>query len=119
VKLSLNSLNFLSARSSVFRKMFSNDYKNSKEGEITEISKEAFKDFIKFVYTGEIENMEKHARELLIVADKYKIDELKSRCSVHLLDNLTESDATEIFQCSHKFNCDFELKKASFDLIKR
>jgi speckle-type POZ protein len=99
--------------------MFSNDYKNSKEGEITEISKEAFKDFIKFIYTGEVENMEKHARELLIIADKYEVEDLKTRCSVYLLTNLTEDDAIEIFQNAHKFRCDVDLKKASFEYIKR
>lgn len=99
--------------------MFNNDYKNSKEGTIIGISNEAFADFLQFVYTGEAKNPEKHAREILVVADRYEIDDLKAICEMHLLAGLTNDDAINIFEIAHKSRCSMDLKKAAFDRIKK
>lgn len=57
--------------------------------------------------------------ELLKIADKYEVDDLKTICELHLLKNLTEEAAVELFTCAHKFRCNLDLKKASFDYIKK
>lgn len=98
--------------------MFNEDFKDSKESFLNDISKDAFEDFLHFIYTGETKNLEKHARELLMIADKYSVDDLKTFCEMHLLTKLNDDDAIEIFQSSHKFRCSLDLKKAAFARIK-
>jgi len=109
----------LAARSPVFLKMFSTDHINSKEGVMHDISKEAFRDFLNFTYTGEIKNMDSHAFELLMISDKYKIEDLKSSCVRHLLSCLNEENAVEVFQAAHKYHCNRDLKTKAFAHIKR
>lgn len=99
--------------------MFTADYKHIKEGVVTGISTEGFEKFLLYIYTGKIQELAQHAKELLIVADKYEIDDLKTVCEIHLLSNLTEDIATEIFMSAHKFRCSVDLKKASFEYIKK
>jgi hypothetical protein len=108
-----------SARSPVFYKMFAHDYKECREGEMTGISKDGFREFLHFMNTSEVDNLAQHVKELLIASDKYEVDDLKAICSTHMLTNLTEENANEFFQCAHKYNCDVDLKKASFELIKK
>lgn len=86
---------------------------------MSDISKDAFGDFLHFIYTGDIKDLKEHAMELLKVADKYEVDDLKSVCELHLLTNMTEEAAVELFTCAHKFRCSGDLKKASFDYIKK
>lgn len=86
---------------------------------MNDISPEGFEDFLKFIYSGKLENLEKHATQLLMIADKYEFEDLKSLCETHLLTKLTDEDAVELFQSSHKFRCSIDLKKAAFIRIKR
>lgn len=99
--------------------MFTTDYKMSKEGVMSDISKDAFEDFLHFIYTGDVKDLKQHATELLKVADKYGLDDLKSICELHLLTHMTEEAAVELFTCAHKFRCSGDLKKASFDYVKK
>lgn len=114
-----SELSFLTARSPVFFKMFATDYKTSDKGIMNDISKDAFKEFLRFIYTGGVEKLKQHALELLKIADKYEVDDLKSICELHLMTNLTESDAVDLFTCAHKYRCNADLKKASFEFIKK
>lgn len=102
----------------MFLKMFSTEYKDSKEGELYDISSDAFEDFLKFIYSGEVKNLSSHAIELLMISDRYRVDDLKSTCENHLLNDMREDNAPEIFQVAHKFRCNFELKHRAFEFIK-
>lgn len=99
--------------------MFSNDYKDSKEGVMNDISKEGFEEFLHFIYTGEVNKLDQHGKELLVIADKYELDDLKTACELFLMTNLNDDLAIGIFESAHKFRCSADLKKASFDYIKK
>lgn len=63
---------FIGAGSPVFAAMFSNECKESKENKviISDVSIEVFKEMLQFIYTNKVKQMEKHAKELIIAADK-------------------------------------------------
>lgn len=62
----------LSARSPVFEKMFTGDFKESKENRIVleENDEQAFNELLNYIYTDRVENLSENASELLIVAEK-------------------------------------------------
>lgn len=111
---------FSTARSPVFMKMFTSNFQESKssEGTIKDISKEAFQEFIRFLYTETIENVDQHVLELLAIADLYEVEDLKAICKAQLQTGLTEENAPFVFQYAHRYRCDDELKEAAFRLIK-
>lgn len=100
--------------------MFTTDFKDSTEGFFSpDTSKEAFEQLIRFIYTGEANNISKYSQELLEIAHKYEMEDLKAACERQLIANLTEDSAAALFQSAHKFNCSDDLKKSSFDFIRR
>ena len=62
----------LTTRSPVFAAMFKHDTKENIEGRvnIADIDIEACRDFIKYLYTGQIHLMQQNAQQLMIFADK-------------------------------------------------
>lgn len=63
---------FIGARSPVFAAMFSNECKESKENKviISDVSFEVFKEMLQFIYTNQVKQIDKYAKELLIASDK-------------------------------------------------
>jgi len=112
----------LSARSPVFSRMFSSEFKEKHQNQQrlqTTFSKEAFKELIRYIYIGDVRELSKHALELLHASDYYQIESLKSICEEELLKILVENNANNIFQCAHLYRCSEALKKTAFDLIKK
>ncbi|KAJ8683259.1 hypothetical protein QAD02_019051 [Eretmocerus hayati] len=85
--------NILSARSEVFCAMFEHDMKENNENkvEITDFKADVMKEAFRFIYTGTVDIREAKGKEkeLLAVADKYKLDGLKEYCEDELTDSLT------------------------------
>ena len=89
----------LSARSPVFKAMFQSNMKENELGtvEIEDIQQEAFSEFLNYIYTGSISlSFDKYGKELLALADKYQVDELKRACVYELISKL-EKAAFELF----------------------
>lgn len=65
----------LAARSPVFLAMFVNNCKEASESRVTidDIPVDAFEALIKFIYGGLTPNLESHAMELFVAADKVKL----------------------------------------------
>merc|ERR1719474_1015707 len=76
--------NILSARSPVFRAMFE------------AIEPDVLLDMLNFIYTGISPNLDNHAKELLIVADKYQMETLKKLCESKLCTNLAHGNCIEM-----------------------
>jgi hypothetical protein len=100
--------------------MFTSDFNESRsnEGRINDITKEAFQEFLRFLYTETIEDIDLYVLELLAIADLYEVEDLKAICKAQLLTGLTEENSTHVFQYAHRYRCDSELKEAAFKLIK-
>jgi len=102
--------------------MFTGDFEESKgsEGTISEVSKEKFKDFLTFIYTGKDPTFpaEKDVLEMLELANRYQVDDLKLACERKLKMSLTSVSAPEIFQLAHDLECSIDMKKAAFNHIQ-
>ncbi|GBN00599.1 TD and POZ domain-containing protein 5 [Araneus ventricosus] len=91
--------NVLSARSPVFKKMFTTDMKE-KAGEcinVPDISSDTVRRMLQFLYTDCTGDLEmQSARDLYIASDKYDIASLKQRCSSFMNKNLCPANVCEV-----------------------
>ena len=89
--------NILAAKSPVFDAMFHRNMKKNRtnKAKIKDVTPAAFKALLRFIYTGhcEVGNL---AEELLVVADKYDIRELKEICAKELRKKLTVDNAVDL-----------------------
>ncbi|GBN61470.1 TD and POZ domain-containing protein 3 [Araneus ventricosus] len=89
----------LSARSPVFKKMFTTDMKE-KAGEcinVPDISSDTVRRMLQFLYTDCTGDLEmQSAKDLYIASDKYDIVSLKERCSSFIKKNLCPSNVCEV-----------------------
>lgn len=101
-------------------KMFTSNFQESTSttGAINDISKEAFQEFLRFLYTETLENIDLYVLELLAISDLYEVNSLKAICKAQLQTGLTEENAPFVFQYAHRYRCDDDLKVASFKLIQ-
>ncbi|GIZ03665.1 speckle-type POZ protein [Caerostris extrusa] len=89
----------LSARSPVFRAMFSNDMmeKTKRVVEITDLEDEIVRRLLSFMYTDTLDDLcWENASQLFSAADKYQITALRNECSVLLKDKLSHANACQI-----------------------
>lgn len=89
----------LRARSSVFDSMLSHDLKENKEGVITieDCEPDIFEEFLHFVYSGEIQNINSgNVCGLYYAADKYNIQYLKKICVNFLIESFSVENICEI-----------------------
>lgn len=96
----------LAASSSVFAEMFQNESKEKEEKvvEIKDIAPKIFEQLIQYLYIKDVdlenniqsvELQKADVTELLIAADKYRVDPLKERCAQYLAENVTVQNATK------------------------
>ena len=85
------------ARSPVFAAMFASGMRESETGrvEITDVSPETFADFLKFVYTGQLDTPCFANSELGYCADKYEVKTLTDLCN-----GSTERDDFDAFMAA-------------------
>ncbi|GBN92760.1 Speckle-type POZ protein, partial [Araneus ventricosus] len=109
----------LSARSSVFRRMFSSDMKEKNSGhvDITDLEEETVHRMLTYLYTDSLGDLQmESASKLYTAADKYNIPSLNRRCSSFLKDNLYPSTACEVLVVADMHQ-DHDLKSAVQDYI--
>ena len=88
----------LSARSSVFHAMFQSDLteRQTNTVKIEGIEPAVFKEVLRVIYTDRVEQMEEMAEELLIAADRYMLDFLKSKCEAYFATKITVENCAEL-----------------------
>ncbi|GBM11951.1 Speckle-type POZ protein B [Araneus ventricosus] len=109
----------LSASSSVFKAMFSNDMKENGSNcvDIEDLSDDTINRMLLFMYTTRVEDLTwERASHLYAASDKYAILSLKDICSSYLKNNLSPSKACEVLLLSD-FHADSDLKCAVQDYI--
>lgn len=109
----------LAARSSVFEAMLKH---NTKENElnridIVDIDDQVFLEALRFIYTGKVQNLETMAFELLAVADKYDLENLKIICEQKLHEMLSVETVVKILVTADMYNVQ-NLKKRSIDYFR-
>ncbi|XP_017464240.1 PREDICTED: speckle-type POZ protein-like, partial [Rhagoletis zephyria] len=90
----------LSAHSPFFKAMFSHDCtKEAQEKKviIPDVSIDAMKDFLQFIYTGVKPQNGSLSPELLTLADKYQVGDLKYLCADYLSSVLTIDNVANVY----------------------
>ena len=99
----------LAARSTYFQNLFepNSNWKESRADEIVlDEDPVAFKEALKFLYSGmPDENLERSAIEVLPIADKYCLDELKQFCLSAIQQNVSANDVITVLQLAENHHC--------------
>lgn len=108
----------LALRSPVFKVMFDHDMmeKNQNAVEIEDIKCEVLQEFLQFIYTGKVNDIEKIVDELLITAEKYDVKGLKKLCEETMCRNLSCNNALEYLDLAILNNSE-KLKNDSIEFI--
>ena len=72
--------------------MFSNTVKESINNQV-DIDGDVFEEMLTYIYYGEVNNFDYLADELVIAADKYRIEDLKIICKQKLVALISEENA--------------------------
>ncbi|XP_065203416.1 speckle-type POZ protein-like [Planococcus citri] len=102
----------LIARSPVFGAMFSYDTKEKQSNciELQDITFAAFREMLRYMYTGKVQNLKELAPELLAAADKYDLKNLKIICEKELYETLSQSTAVATVMLADMYHAE-NLKK--------
>ncbi|KAL5274070.1 SPOPL.2 family protein [Megaselia abdita] len=94
------------AKSPVFTAMFEHATEERREGrvEIADVKHDVLKEMLRFLYTGEVENLEVHAEELYEAADKYCLDDLKDLCERTLIRRITTENVCQYLRLFDMFS---------------
>jgi len=101
----------LAAASPVFYAMFESGMQE-RQGtiKISDFDPAVVGDLLAFIYTGEAPNLKTLAKELLLAADKYDVQNLACACMKYLGDQLTSSNVADILHLAEKLPSDNLLK---------
>ena len=96
----------LTSRSEIFAAMFSHRFS---EGEtstihITDMSPQALREMLRFLYTDKMENANIHAKELLRAANKYNIPRMKLLAEEALCQNLSDETVLDVAKYAYVHN---------------
>ncbi|KAJ8680748.1 hypothetical protein QAD02_016535 [Eretmocerus hayati] len=108
----------LMSSSDVLAAMFEHDTIESKENiiKIDDIEKDVMIELMRFIYTGQVCNMERIVEELLVAADKYAIDDLKVKCSKYLCRVLSYENVLRLMSFANHYNV-HDLLEQAFDFF--
>ena len=109
----------LAARSQVFSSLFSsidNDYQDISNIEITDIRFEAFKELLRFTYAGKVNRIDELAHELLLAANRYRLDGLKAISEDALCNNLKSETVLNDLMLANMVNAN-RLKARAVEFI--
>lgn len=87
----------LAARSSVFAAMFRHHMEEHKQNRVTidDIEEQVFSEVLYFIYTHRAPSLNEMALELLAVAEKYALQDLKAMCEEALIANRSVQTAVK------------------------
>ena len=98
----------LLARAPYFANMFDSGMAevSSNEVHVKDVESSVFEGILEYLYSGAAPmNMPEIGLELLVAADKYGLDELKTLCEASVSDRLTDENVVETIIVADKVNC--------------
>merc|ERR1712142_290836 len=108
----------LATRSEVFRAMFAHSTLEASSGriEITDVDAVVFEQLLAYIYTGFSPNVDALAEELLIAANKYALEELKTECARVLESHLSMDNVLEMLKLGDRHEAS-KLKEAAINFL--
>ncbi|KAK2974553.1 hypothetical protein RJ640_009775 [Escallonia rubra] len=94
------------SRSPVFRAMLENEMEESLSGtiKISDVSYDALRSFVNYLYTAEACLDEHMACDLLVLADKYQVKHLKTYCEKYMISKLNWENSLLSFAFANQHN---------------
>ena len=88
----------LAARSPVFEAMFNTNCieKELNYVQVNDVEPKVFNEFLRFLYTNNVEDWQTMAEKLLPLADKYLVDDLIRQCQPYIIDQLTVDNCLDL-----------------------
>lgn len=83
---------------------------------ISDNSVDAVRGLLEFIYSGEVENLDEKAEDMLMIAEKYNLPTLKMMCEENISLNLTSNNVCQILVLAELHLAD-KLKTACLDFI--
>ncbi|KAJ5072432.1 pep-cterm sorting domain-containing protein [Anaeramoeba ignava] len=110
--------NILKYRSSYFEGLFRSNYQETQQGEITfnDISTQVMEKVLIFLYSGRVEMDRENAVDILLVANKLLIENLKQFSEQFVSENLTDENIWDVCNIATHFQCEY-LQKKCVDFI--
>ncbi|KAL1533564.1 BTB/POZ domain-containing protein-like protein [Salvia divinorum] len=108
----------LTSRSPVFRAMLENEMEESLSGTIkmNDVSYDALRAFVNYLYTAEACLDEHMACDLLVLAEKYQVKHLKTYCERYLMSRLNWENSLPYYAFAHQHGAK-TLLEAALSLI--
>uniref|UniRef100_A0A0K0EWN4 Speckle-type POZ protein-like (inferred by orthology to a human protein) n=1 Tax=Strongyloides venezuelensis TaxID=75913 RepID=A0A0K0EWN4_STRVS len=108
----------LAARSSVFHDIFTSASDESQiyEIKIKDFNVEVVEKMLKYIYTGEVSDIQNMANQMFEIANKYELDRLKSISEQSMCNSLNTDNVLERFALSDKYPTE-RLKECCEELI--
>ena len=108
----------LAARSPVFASMFEHNMqeRSSSKVNLTDVEPATVKEMLVYMYSDRVPRIGAVAGDLLHVADKYQLENLKKICEEHLNSNLRVDNAARIIQLAYLYNAP-QLKRLCLQFI--
>lgn len=108
------------ARSTVFRAMLTTPMLESVQNtiEIPDFEEDVVKAMLDYIYTGETEDLNEKAADLMQISEKYDLNGLKEDCEHAIASNLSVENAAEVLVLAHLHNAT-TLKGKVIDFINR
>ena len=102
----------LSSRSPVFAAMFQSQMSENVKGEMTidDVEKDVLKELLRYMYSAKVDASFAKFQELLIVADKYQVEELIKYCGLKLAESLNKDNAFQIGSFAELHNAEALMK---------
>lgn len=102
------------SRSPVFKAMLENEMEESRSGtiKIGDVSYDALRAFVNYLYTAEACLDEQMACDLLVLAEKYQVKHLKSYCEKFLVSKLNWENSIVSYAFAHQHNAKNVLEAA-------
>lgn len=80
--------------------------------ELLDLSKELAEEFLRYIYSDQIDNLDNFAPQLLSLAERFSLQGLKELCERNLIETITPENIASRLLIADEFGCD-ALKKAS------
>lgn len=108
----------LASRSPVFRAMLDNEMEESRSGiiKIYDVSYDALRAFVHYMYTAEALLDEQMACELLVLAEKYEVKHLKTYCEKFITSKVNNDNAIVHYAFAHRHSAK-QLLEASMSAL--
>ena len=96
----------LAAASPVFEAMFKEGTKEHEDNyvNIEDIDSDVFEVFLRYLYSGQAENLEEMVLELFAAADKYDVQPLREICIHHMVKNISVNNAVNMLVLADRYN---------------